>query len=96
MVIALQGRIDALPIRQLSAAHQAGALQEPQVSVNGSQTKPLRGLPEPFMQLLAAELGIRLAQHGQQGLLAVGEGRQGLFGGMVVVSHGRSSSSETC
>jgi hypothetical protein len=28
--------------------------------------------------------------------LAVGEGRQGLFGGMVVGSHGRSSSSETC
>ena len=96
MVIALQGGIDALPIGQLAAAHQTGALQEPQVPIHGGQTMPLRALLEPFMQLLAGELGIRLAQHGQQGLLPGPKGRRALIGGMDVMSHGRSASGATC
>ena len=56
---------------------------------------PLGALPQPFMQLLAAELDIRLAQHGQQGLLPGPKGRRVLIGGMDVVSHGRSASGAT-
>jgi hypothetical protein len=83
-------------IGQLAAAHQAGALQEPQVPVDGGQPMPLRALPEAFMQLLAAELGIRLLQHGQQGPLPGPQGHDFRIGGMGVWSHGRTARCATC
>ena len=96
MVIALQGGVDALPVGQLATPDQAGALQQPQVPVHGGQTIPLGGLLEPFMQLLAAELGIRLPQQGQKRLLPRPKGVRDLIGGMGVVSHGRDTGSAIC
>ncbi len=57
---------------------------------------PLGALLEPFMQLLAGERDIRLAQHSQQGLLTGPRGRRVLVGGMGMVSHGHDAGSATC
>ena len=58
---------------------------------------PLRALAEAFMPLLAAELGIRLPQHGQP-RPAAGDARGGTvrIGGMGASSHGRTTRGTTC
>ncbi len=57
---------------------------------------PLGGLLEPFMQLLAAELGIRLTQHSQQGPRPGPQGHGFWNGGMGVLSHRRTARRATC
>jgi len=57
---------------------------------------PLRGLLEPFMQLLTAELDIRLTKQGQQGLLPGPKGLRVLIGWMSMVSHGHGARNATC
>lgn len=52
---------------------------------------PLRASLELFVQLLAAELGLGLAQHVEQGLLPGGEGQRFLIDGMHGVGHGRDA-----
>lgn len=57
---------------------------------------PLGSLLEPFMPLLAAQLDIRLAQPGQQGLLTGPMGLRVRIGWKGVASHGHDTRRATC
>ena len=88
MIITLQRGIDALPIGQLARTDQADTLEESQISVYRGKAMTLRGLLQTFIQLLACELDICLAQSCEQSLLPGAKGLWVLIGGRSGTCHG--------